>query len=484
MTDIKLNRAAWKFDESKPLGSAGGFGAVFRGEAADGSSVAVKRLHISAGDAAHRELRVAEDLVAASHQHVIPVLDAGQDAHSDRYFIVMPVASGSLEDHVRSQGKLTESEAVDVLLQIATGLREVGDLVHRDLKPANVLKHEGVWKIADFGIARFVSDSTSVNTLKDCLSPHYAAPEQWRMERSTPATDVYALGCIAFKCLNGTSPFNGDIDQIREQHLNGSLPSINVSDPKLKSLVVNMLRKSPSSRPSISRVISQLENIMSTGGAAPIGGAWNALEKAGAAIAEAEAAAEAERERVLSESQQRSALYQQALVTLWNLADDLFDRITRSAPTAEKRLRGKLVLGKGTIEISELRQNLIAANQFPHCGWDVICGAVISVTQTHPKYVWSSSLWYAKKHPADEYRWREVSYYAPFSSQRRFEPHHLEDLMDADIAMSQIMHSFAVAWGPKSIDDEDAEDFYNRWAKWLALASQGNLSRPTSLPLK
>lgn len=50
-------------------------------------------------------------------------------------------------------------------------LSELPDIVHRDLKPQNVLFHSGRWKVADFGIARFVEETTSVRTLKDCLSP-------------------------------------------------------------------------------------------------------------------------------------------------------------------------------------------------------------------------------------------------------------------------------------------------------------------------
>jgi serine/threonine-protein kinase len=57
-------------------------------------------------------------------------------------------------------------QTAHVLLQIASGLSEVEDIVHRDLKPANILRHEGVWKIADFGIAKFVEETTSVETLK------------------------------------------------------------------------------------------------------------------------------------------------------------------------------------------------------------------------------------------------------------------------------------------------------------------------------
>ncbi|MDM3788590.1 protein kinase, partial [Proteus mirabilis] len=73
---------------------------------------------------------------------------------------------------------------------------EVGDIVHRDLKPGNILRHEERWKIADFGIAKFVEDSTSLETLREALTPSYAAPEQWLGQRPTSATDIYALGCI------------------------------------------------------------------------------------------------------------------------------------------------------------------------------------------------------------------------------------------------------------------------------------------------
>src|SRR5512145_1867623 len=96
------------------------------------------------------------------------------------------------------------------MLQIIRGLQEVQDLVHRDLKPDNILFHQGKWKIADFGIAKFVADATSDKTLKGWMSVHYAAPEQWRSERATNATDIYALGCIGYCLICGTPPFTSD----------------------------------------------------------------------------------------------------------------------------------------------------------------------------------------------------------------------------------------------------------------------------------
>ncbi|MBW0150742.1 MAG: protein kinase [Phenylobacterium sp.] len=69
-------------------------------------------------------------------------------------------------------------------------------MLHRDLKPGAVLWHEERRKIADFGIAKFVGDATSLERHRTSLTPVYAAPEQWRGERTKNAADVHALGCI------------------------------------------------------------------------------------------------------------------------------------------------------------------------------------------------------------------------------------------------------------------------------------------------
>src|SRR5690348_13008093 len=92
---IKLNRKAWTFDDRKPLGSPGGFGQVFRcpGE------YAIKRLNVIAA-AAKRELTLADALAGNVYQHVVPVLDAGEDADSGSFYVVMPVCEHSLSDYL------------------------------------------------------------------------------------------------------------------------------------------------------------------------------------------------------------------------------------------------------------------------------------------------------------------------------------------------------------------------------------------------
>ena len=196
MLEIRLPRGVWKYDPSSPLGAPGGFGAVFAGISVDHDKLAIKKLHVNAQQAAHRELRIADDLIGRDLQHVVPVLDAGQDAETSAYFVVMAQAECSLEDEIGKR-RFSAVETAEIMSNIADALGEVSDIVHRDLKPGNVLLHDGKWKVADFGIARFAEEATSRNTLKDCLSPLYAAPEQWKLERATNATDLYALGCIA-----------------------------------------------------------------------------------------------------------------------------------------------------------------------------------------------------------------------------------------------------------------------------------------------
>ena len=193
MKTIKLPRGTWRYDPDRRLGDEGGFGTVYAGLGEGDEEVAIKRLHLTAAKAAHRELRIADDLIGQKYLYVIPVLDAGQDAESDDYFVVMARAEGSLQDAIDVGEINGEAEAAAIMENIVRGLQEASGIVHRDLKPANVLFHEEKWKIADFGIARFVEAATSANTLKKELTPYYAAPEQWRGQRATTATDVYAL---------------------------------------------------------------------------------------------------------------------------------------------------------------------------------------------------------------------------------------------------------------------------------------------------
>jgi serine/threonine protein kinase len=190
MQTIRLAKGEWQFDEAARLGPKGGFGEVFNGKGAEGP-VAVKRLLITAGAAAYRELKIGEDLAARKLAHVVPILDWGQDADSDRYFLVMPICERSLKDELRGDPVFSIDKLCAVTLDIIAGLTEVDDIVHRDLKPGNVLLLNGRWCLADFGIAKFVEDSTSLDTMRRSLTP-----ELWRSRAMARRATVACYRCL------------------------------------------------------------------------------------------------------------------------------------------------------------------------------------------------------------------------------------------------------------------------------------------------
>src|SRR4051812_20860511 len=108
----------------------------------------------------------------------------------------MPRADRSLRGHLAATGQiLTFYDALTVLIDVTAALVDLdGKVVHRDIKPENILLLDGAWCLADFGISRYAEASTARDTHKWSMSPPYAAPERWRSERATSASDVYALG--------------------------------------------------------------------------------------------------------------------------------------------------------------------------------------------------------------------------------------------------------------------------------------------------
>jgi serine/threonine-protein kinase len=147
----------------------------------------------------------------------------------DDRVLIMPRAEKSLLAHIREvQAPLGVAETVAILSEVATALSDLdGRVVHRDLKPANILLLDGRWCLADFGISRYSEATTAPDTRKLAWTPQYAAPEQWRAERATAATDIYALGVIAYELLAGVRPFTGpEMHDYHHQHLHAAPPAL------------------------------------------------------------------------------------------------------------------------------------------------------------------------------------------------------------------------------------------------------------------
>ncbi len=173
----------------------------------------------------------------------------------------MPRADCSLRDYLSAKGGvLSIDEALVVLSDIAAALTDLDmqQVVHRDLKPENVLLLNGAWSLADFGISRYAEATTAADTRKFALTWAYAAPERWRHERTTAATDVYALGVVGFEMLSSERPFQGPSEaDFREQHLHGQSPSLAVP-LRISSVIEECMFKAPEARPSPSNLAARL----------------------------------------------------------------------------------------------------------------------------------------------------------------------------------------------------------------------------------
>lgn len=182
----------------------GGFGKVFEVRDADGNEAVAKFVPKDPG--AERELFIGDSIKASGFRNVIPILDKGE--HEDQWVIVMPKAAESLSQYIEERSKTLDlGEVVAILRDIAIALADIsGEIAHRDLKPQNVLLLNDTWCIADFGISRYIEATTAADTRKYSLTRPYAAPEQWKFERATSATDVYAFGVLAYQLLSRALP--------------------------------------------------------------------------------------------------------------------------------------------------------------------------------------------------------------------------------------------------------------------------------------
>jgi serine/threonine-protein kinase len=164
-----------------------------------------------------RFLREIEIVARLSHPHILPLYDSG--AAGGFLFYVMPLVEGdSLRARLDREGRLTLQDAAAVVREVASALdyAHAQGVVHRDIKPENILLVAGHAVVADFGIARAVSDAaeggpgrlTSVGVVLG--TPAYMSPEQASGDPHLDGrSDVYSLACVAYEMLAGEPPFTG-----------------------------------------------------------------------------------------------------------------------------------------------------------------------------------------------------------------------------------------------------------------------------------
>ncbi|HEX2029095.1 MAG TPA: protein kinase, partial [Nitriliruptorales bacterium] len=198
-----------------------------------------------------REARAAASL---NHPNVVTVHDTGSDR--GRHFIVMERVTGpTLQQVLRDEGRLDVERAVRVAADISAALAaaHAQGLVHRDIKPGNVMFDlAGRVKVADFGIARAVAETTA-GTGGLFGSVGYIAPEQARGDQVDGRADLYSLGCVLYEMLTGRPPFTSSEPLTvvhRHLHRRPDPPSSLVAGitPALDRLVLRALSKHPVDR--------------------------------------------------------------------------------------------------------------------------------------------------------------------------------------------------------------------------------------------
>jgi serine/threonine protein kinase len=478
--EVQLRR---KWSLGLRIGDPSGFGRVFEATADDGTPGVIKLIPKKPG--ADREL-LFEDL--GGIPNVVPIVDSGETA--DDWVIAMPKAERSLRAEIDAAGgTIAEDEAVPILIDIAQALAALdGKVVHRDLKPENVLLVDGNWALADFGIARYAEASTAPDTWKAALSAPYAAPERWRMERASSATDVYSLGVIAFELVMGRRPFEGPtFDDLREQHLHTEVPEMTGITPVLAGLIAECLFKAAGSRPSPKNVLARLERAQTT----PPPGAAR-LQAANARVQAAQGQEHARASAAMTEAERQQTLFDTAARTLRSISSQMRQAAIDNAPAAQPA-RGTdfddwaLVLGGGTIGMDPATRPKPNAwgNYKPLI--DVIAFASIGIQIPRDRYGYRGrlhALWYCDAQEEGVYRWFETGFMiSPLIPQRtEYFPFAFEPNENAGKALSRTMAEWQLAWPFMAIDQGEDDEFIGRWLDWFGQAAVGELHQPSSMP--
>jgi serine/threonine-protein kinase len=230
--------------------------------------VAVKLLR---SDLAHdhdlqrRFLREARAAARLSHPNIVCVHLVGETEAGVPYLVMEYLQGETLDDLLEREESLAPRRAVAIARQIACALADAhaAGVVHRDLKPANIILTQRrasgeLVKIVDFGIAKVAHSAllnASTRLTRDGVvfgTPHYIAPEQAQGAELDGRADIYSLGCLLYRMLSGTLPFDGAAVAVmlahisrKPTHLLEVAPGV---DRRLAAIVMRCLAKDPAER--------------------------------------------------------------------------------------------------------------------------------------------------------------------------------------------------------------------------------------------
>jgi serine/threonine-protein kinase len=247
----------------------GGMGLVFKAHRdGDDRPVALKVLKRKLGGDLIFQQRFQHEARAAAEvhdRHLVAILESAE--WDGRHCLASDyVDGGSLTDRIAETGPLPLADVIRVVTEVGTGLDALhaAGVMHRDIKPSNVLFHsDGTAMLTDFGLAKGRAYTVLTRPGQVMGTLDYLAPELIRGQPATPATDIYALGCVAFECVAGQAPFaDKGAFQVGIAHLEEAPPDPCAERPELppqfSAAILSALEKDPERRPETAAAYASL----------------------------------------------------------------------------------------------------------------------------------------------------------------------------------------------------------------------------------
>src|SRR5690349_783519 len=195
----------------------------------------------------------ARTMATINHPGVVDIYDYGSDPKAGAYLVMEYVEGDALSRTLSRVGRLTPARTMALVAQAADALHaahEIG-VVHRDVKPGNLLvRPNGTLVLTDFGIARSAGAAQLTAAGSVLGTAAYISPEQAMGEQATRLSDVYALGVVAYQCLAGRRPFEGENPlEIAMRHVR-EVPPLLPPDtpPTVRAIVERAMAKDPAAR--------------------------------------------------------------------------------------------------------------------------------------------------------------------------------------------------------------------------------------------
>jgi len=248
-----------RYTLDRDLGRGGMASVVLARDLQNDRLVALKVLHPElaptvGGDRFKREIRVAAKL---QHPNILSVLDSGETPGGQLWFTMPYVEGENVYERLQREHQFTPAEALRITLSAASALTYAHKqgVVHRDIKPDNILLAGDQVLVADFGVARAVSEVAEKLTATGMIvgTPTYMSPEQASGDKAIDGrTDIFALGCVVYEMLAGEPPFKGPNPQatLMRRFMGPPRPLrpvINIPE-HIEAAIVRALAKDPAER--------------------------------------------------------------------------------------------------------------------------------------------------------------------------------------------------------------------------------------------